>query len=431
MTNDETQTGGLEIGDARIGSDDDAYMRVIKYLTVPKDRQDTATFKSGDVAAIKKLEDPRLRQIADGMFGAKSTYAFTDVAAVQSNWKLRIAMVQTMNDMNTGAIDADYFDPVHNIPPRAYTTYIDDQPNDAHWQIGTTWAPLEAANHGQTLKNPKNWQAAFVAQDDTNVATAISGNEAPFRGECAGALQIALNAGLLDAWGQHIYVANTRPKVLKLGEWEGSNARQHLLKVSTGEPPVYGDYIYIRNDPRYPRLAPYGFWQGLNSVYAGKDRLGVDRFSGLGVSWQTEQEIATLMQNAFLADCKTPANPADIMITARATPVLVQQSAPMTITGAAAPGERKDNGGLTPEELEKAGFRPHGDNLFLRPSVELGTLRTNLGFTMHHLSQTISAPLFNPPYRVGVGGKSIIVEYHDEDAARHSHDSVVNAYALA
>lgn len=85
-------------------------------------------------------------------------------------------------------------------------------------------------------------------------------------------------------------------------------------------------------------------------------------------------------------------------------------------------------GGLTPERLKDAGFVEAGHDVWEHPEIELGTLSRALGFERSRMVQTISAPAFNPSYRVDVEGTPCIIDYHDPDAPRHAADTKVRAF---
>lgn len=67
-------------------------------------------------------------------------------------------------------------------------------------------------------------------------------------------------------------------------------------KVSRIEDLVRGDWIYYKNDARYPRKHPDGAWRGENAIYEGHGY-----FSGHGLSMKTEADFKIDMTEMFNA----------------------------------------------------------------------------------------------------------------------------------
>ncbi|NNE52469.1 MAG: hypothetical protein HKN30_08700, partial [Sulfitobacter sp.] len=290
MVGSKTTKGGLTIAGKAVSNSDADYLAVVKFLTVPEEKQDTPAFKGAEIAAIKALENNAFRQIADGMIASSSSYDFGDLAKAKAEFFFRKVAVDTMNRMNTGLNDADYFDPLHDVVPQIGATVLDPVAKDPHWEKGSFWAAIDLPTNRAHLANPKYWYAEFLAAQGADPTMVFDGKELPYRGECAGALQIAVNVAALAAETKAGYAKRNPLDKLLVGVWTGSNTLDFYFELDKDlSSPNYGDYIYIRNDPRYPKLAPDGFWMGLNCFYAGTDKLGVKRYSGLGVSWQSEE----------------------------------------------------------------------------------------------------------------------------------------------
>ena len=429
MTRGLEEHAGTFVAGTPVGDTKDDYQRYIKYVTIPLERQQSPVFEHGDQDQLRHLEDPLRRDIFDALRASQQQLIFIDLAALQNEVTLRARAIEVMTQLNPGQIDADYFDPQVGLHPRIDGTYYDASgphgpvPAEGRWFNGSYWSAMDFADA---------WSPAFQQQGARTASQALH-EIVPFRGECAGALQIAAFSGAMAAQGDAAFDQQNDAQGLQIGPW-GKDVQAYLEKVAVDAAPIPGDYFYFKNKDDYLKYAPNGFWQGLNCLYVGQDALKTRRYTGLGAVWQSETELRATMKNAYGGDCyphrvEDPAT--EIRFTVHARLVLpsgpaarpasgVQAMATTTAPLAARPRP-------TPEQLAAAGFREHEDGVFVHDGIALADLGSTLGFQPEHLVPTISAPLDNPSHRVWLDGVHVVVDYLDPGAPRHDGRSQVRA----
>ncbi len=147
--------------------------------------------------------------------------------------------------------------------------------------------------------NPWSW--AFSEQSGTTAHNAIN-NVTPYRGECAGAMEICVFQAADVALGASTFATVHPSGSLGLGDW-GSDFNLHCYTFSDSQTFVPGDYVYMKNKDDYTYWCTNGYWQGENCLYMGLNVSSAGTFSGLGEQRKTEEELRTDLKNAYETDC--------------------------------------------------------------------------------------------------------------------------------
>ena len=211
---------------------------------------------------------------------------------------LRKAGVAAMGAICSGDVDADYHETVIGVPPTlGYLKNLEVMlmpgartgkgvlPGDlpfsppiAYWDKFPSRSPWE--------------DPMFVQLPNVTISEALD-NISPFRGECAGALQLAVLLGCYHALGKDkvnalqeafgpAFIGVWRMPDLKTGKPVMTAASRFLSHI-TDVPKDYkrgevmavpGDYLYFENKDDYPEKSPTGGWRGENCIYMGADALG-------------------------------------------------------------------------------------------------------------------------------------------------------------
>lgn len=420
----EIGKSGLCVADENITGSDADYRRFVKFLTVDPANRESAAFKTGTTQDLMRIEDPIRRQIVSAILAAKTPMEYASLAAVDQDVTLRQHTISVMTKLNTGVMDADYYDPgPAQVHPRIGGTFYNGNPPSGPTPVKGIW---QNDRFWQTANFADPWEYEFDQRTGTSASAAMI-PIFPFRGECAGALQISVFAGAIAALGEAGFDAQHPNGTLDIGPW-GPDVRMYLQKVAPTDPMIPGDYFYFKNKDDYSTYAPDGFWQGLNCLYVGADRLFTPRYSGLGASWQCEAELRTTMKYAYMGDCyphKVDDPETEIRFTVHARLVLAPPpslASPANGSAAAQPSPRP-----TPEILRNLAFEESVPGIFVHRSIRLRDLGAGLNFHHATVRQTISAPLFNPSSRVSLGGVPCIVEYHNEMDERTNPEAMVRA----
>lgn len=170
-------------------------------------------------------------------------------------------------------------------------SYVDNNSNGAYdaptWDIGTYWEPTSATNI---------WCYTFKTQ--TAAYDAIQ-NYTPFRGECAGAIQLCLLNAAADELGETRFNSIHSAGITIGSDWTAYS--QHTEGAADTLTHVPGDYVYIANKDDYLTFSPGGFWQGENLVYDGGGT-----YTGLGENKKTEGQWRDLLQDHYNNECEEP-----------------------------------------------------------------------------------------------------------------------------
>ena len=406
---------GLVIAGDRIRPGDPGHAAELARVCLPRDQRDTGSARP----------DPRRHGIVSAMIASSLPVPFASFDALDQTVTLRQVAIETLTRLNTGQIDGDYFDPgAGQIHPQLGGTFFNTHPagqapfNQPHWTNDPWWQNSDITDPW----NPEFDQIAGTAASD------VLAQIEPFRGECAGALQIAVLTGALAALGPDAFNARHPSGSLSIVPWD--TVRMYLQKVDVSAPPIPGDYYYFQNKDDYTKYAPNGFWQGLNSFYVGADRLFTPRYTGLGAVFQAETELRATMANAYAGDCypHRVTDPAkEIRFTIHAQLVLPQ---PGQIPGAR-PHRGSGSGPGTdpsPAQLTALGFAEESPGVFVHSGIRMADLSAGLGFGPGGLRHSWSAPLDNPARRVRLSPRAVCILRPGNPAdAAQDPDTVVSA----
>ncbi|MEL6702088.1 MAG: hypothetical protein AAFO58_10500, partial [Pseudomonadota bacterium] len=251
-----------------------------------------------------------------------------------NNLRLRAHVIDAMQRMSTGVLDADYFEVARDIPANLGTCHnyhhlmqILDGGNDlttAREAKERFVRPLVELNAHWTHQNNATALSAysFFITPGADPWDSIAHTH-PFRGECAGALQICLMRGFRNSQRREdVERLMRRFGPLRVGPWHQDYQHRHpkhptpasALLATYDVPANYrrdtvlgvpGDYFYFRNAEDYPYFAPSGGWRGENCIYLGQDFLGQPHYSGLGLTGKTEYALRMFMANAYVRDCNS------------------------------------------------------------------------------------------------------------------------------
>ncbi|AZV78435.1 hypothetical protein EBB79_11455 [Parasedimentitalea marina] len=318
---------GLWIGGVSIGRGDAQFLSLLKYACIPEASWEQPAFSSGDVAQVMTLADNLSVEIISSMINDYLVHEFETTAELAQNISLRKGVIAAMSAICSGEIDGDYAEGSVGIPPTL--GYLENlevlyTPEAATGEgILTTPAPFEAPDCAwERLQTGNPWVGnAFVQNQNIALSEALD-EITPFRGECAGALQLSVLKGCLLALGaEKLDALSPSSGPAFIGLWhvklENSDTKidtlaTRFLTQLTDVPEDYtrstvigvpGDYFYFKNKDDYPSKAPIGGWQGENCIYMGQDALGGPHYSGLGLGWKTEFALRMFLGNAYFNDC--------------------------------------------------------------------------------------------------------------------------------
>lgn len=318
-------SGGLMIGGKKINPNSDKdYNCTIKFLTVPDNSQSGTLFASNDTASIKaKLEDPLRRQIFDAMAGNSIPFRFKTTDTANENIDIRVETIRFMRSIQYGYGSCRFTSGQPYIVSTLWTRALPP----AGWQ----------APGGLVLDSATSPEAAHPSIIEfTNALISFV--------DCLGGVELTIFVGVDRVIGRDRFNAEhseglqniglnvpvTPPtdtsdddEPTSIGAWNGISIFKNVkvFSMPTFEMMVPGDWVYMRNDPRY-RGGP---WTGENTIYMGKyaklttrnDAIylrpsdqGYDgqfyaRFSGLG--GETDRTAATLrdeLRDAFNAKAR-------------------------------------------------------------------------------------------------------------------------------
>nr|WP_294508775.1 hypothetical protein [uncultured Rhodopila sp.] len=262
--------GGLTIGGKTINPNSDRdYNCTIKFLTVPYNRQNDPRFLSNNTAPIKaQLEDPLRRQIFDAMAGNPKPFRFKTVDTANENIDIRVQTIKFMRMIQFGATSCQF---TGGKPAILSTLWTSARPPNG-------WP----APGGLVLDSVTSPGAAHAAINE--FANAMASNV-----DCLGGVQLTIFVGVdrvigrarinaehpegLQNIGLNVPVqpptdTAAEDEPTSTGAWNGISIFKNVKVFSTPTSAmmVSGDWVYMRNDPRYPG----GSWTGENTIYMGK-----------------------------------------------------------------------------------------------------------------------------------------------------------------
>ena len=394
---------------------------VVRYLIVPPDRQSDPGFADLKAGETSTLVDALRLEIVTAMQGQTDGVSFNSLEDAIDNIVFRLAAMRVFDDFNSGDYDADYFSDTIGLKS-VMGWFVSEQQTQS-----PTWALMDPT---------QLYSAQFVERETATPAETFApsiGNIFPFRGECAGAFQMAIYLGLLNGLGSSKFDALAAQfGKMYVGPWKIGQTPNHatlfMNSANLADPPIPGDYMYFKNKDDYLKWAPNGFWTGLNAMYMGKDALGTGHWSGLGAAWLGEVNLRSSVANAYYHDC----SPHTITDPQKECRFIMRQtiSIPSSFQGSAsdAAPEQAARKPISASMLASAGFAPDGDGTHSATSLRLGDLAAAIGFHPHELTQARSAPLDNPAQQVELEEGTLTLDYETPNSARDDEDAKVTAH---
>jgi len=425
---------GLWIGGNSVSLDKKDFYSVLKYALVPKDLWDTKAFKSDKIGEVITLADDLSVEIVMAMAGDTLLHDFKDAQDLADNIALRKGVIAAMRSICAGDIDGDYVEAVDGVPPTL--GYLADleamfaRGNKSGDSVLTKALPFAPPDDAWThINKDRSWAGfMFVQSSDVPLSTALKAIT-PFRGECAGALQLSILLGCLHSYGpEKLDQLKDHFGPAFVGAWRfsaGADGKPittlatRFFGQSMSIPKDYergsvlavpGDYLYFQNKDDYP--GETGGWVGENCFYMGQDSLGNPHYSGLGLAWKTEFALRMFLGNAYLNDAnidylnalrdgKEPKKALRIVEDPKKQVRFVKRALlrfPDT-KGAKAPDFLIEAAGAYPLDdqqirsgFEKLGFKKHSDDLYQIDKIPLGTLMDTLAIGDRDFVEPPSAP---------------------------------------
>jgi hypothetical protein len=251
-------------------------------------------------------------EIYQKMNCSTETFAFADDGKALDNFVMRRLMVTNMMGMNASPRNPDvaYVGDGYVI---GGTNYYYARAGDTYFLAGPTYLEGAEWQHAPlNLGYPGTLEGKFEKKSGVSAAAAVQ-KLYPFRGECAGAVEICLFQSALDVLGSSRFNA-IHSGSFGLGYFGYPNWRVHVTPIWQEDPPllmgdkhtlVPGDYFYMKNKDDY-KDEPHGplytaMWQGENCIYYGLESNVVAKFGGLGqgLSDVTEGQLRERLRTAY------------------------------------------------------------------------------------------------------------------------------------
>ena len=462
---------GLTIGGRVIVLNDQDLQSDLKYVLVPVEQQCSPAFSSGDMGQVLSLADDLSVEIVMAMTKDSVVHAFEDVNDLADNVALRKGVIAAMRAICAGDIDADYVEAGDGVPPTlgylAPLEAILARDGKSGKSILTEQAPFRAPDTAWVhLDTSDSWAGfGFIQNTDMPLSQALQ-TITPFRGECAGALQLAImvgclnncGAGKLDALTASYGPAFVGVPFLPAGKDAKRTATfaTNFISQSVDLPEDYargsviavpGDYLYFKNKDDYHHLAEAGGWQGENCIYMGQDNLGNPHYSGLGLAWKTEFAFRMFLTNAYLNDVNTgylealekhqePESELHIVEHPQKQVRFVKRALMrLPEKGNGVPpdfhlpvsGAYPLNDDSVRTGLESLDFQRLSDSLFEKQSVRLGSLMTALSIGDRDFVQPLSAPFGGGPMQATLGNWRLVIDTVDTSIDHPDADDLVHA----
>lgn len=466
-------SGGIQVGGKTLNLEEQDFQSVLKYALIPSEQWKTKAFRSGSMGQILALADDLSVEIVMAMAKDNVVHAFVDAQDLADNIALRKGVIAAMQAICSGEVDADYVEAVDGVPPTlGYLETLEalfTRGAKSGKSILTKELPFTAPDTAwEHMDGSDTWAGfAFKQNPDVALSTALQAIT-PFRGECAGALQLAIMVGCLNSLGADkldalmacfgpafvgapfLPVAGEKQRVPTLATRFISQAVEIPKDYTRGTViAVPGDYLYFKNKDDYPDLAPSGGWQGENCIYMGQDHLGNPHYSGLGLAWKTEFAFRMFLTNAYLNDTNTdylkaletrvkPKTDLHILSDPQKQVRFVKRALmrfPAKGTGTA-PNFQLPQGDIYPlgdEQVragfEKLGFRKISADLYEMDKILLQALMDTLRIGDRDFAQPASAPFGGGPLCAQLGGWRLVVDTIDTKIQHPDADDLVRAIA--
>jgi hypothetical protein len=302
--------GNLIINGTRMFETQENYLNTICWLTVKDENiwRLSDLIDAGNVAAIKKLEDPLRRQIFTAMNNHSTPIIFKDTLSAQENFTMRMEAIRFMRMIQKDEVDFGY-----------YARYATKTHPPIESEVPSTW-------------EKEAWGTKYPVDDFSTVFRSVDGVKADdalediithrFRGECLGALEICIFYGADIAIGATAFNDLHKDGLHEVGLPEGDPGMSIYKNLSTSggrygvQDLIPGDFVYMKNDSRYRQYLKPGvtdYWNGENTLYMGKYRTDknhnpvytgqvLPRYSGMGLYDETEGQLRSAMAKAFHND---------------------------------------------------------------------------------------------------------------------------------
>ncbi len=259
------------------------YLKYVRYMTVPENRQAGLTWHSGDdvsgkteaevhaiVLQITALESPLQRIIFNRMYAgnAGEIYIFANTDVAKANVKMRLLIIDKLKQMN----DTKFY--YYGHPKKS------DAPE---------WVPGDRPEDGAYFQqvNETAYQAAVDLTSGVYHTT----------GECFGAIVACIWWGASQALGEEKF--NLRhPGVTALNMLHTNTWHTHMTNAVDVSPAarIPGDWLYLENwnygtvkhDDNFKKKKWIDFnsnaylWSGENCIVIGEDVNGNILYNGLG-----------------------------------------------------------------------------------------------------------------------------------------------------
>jgi len=429
MLNQNIEFSGLSIANASFGHADEIFAKTRGILNSSDFTIKNPDFLRRHVENSERKKFSLIRQIIDAFLKSKGGYSFGSWEDFAEEIAFRLHSIDAMTFCNTGHYDVDYFDPDINLLPRLGS--IGESRLSQYWSF---------------LHPKQEWDAEFSQSAGTIASDAVApilGNTLPFRGECAGAFQMAVYFGLLTGLGAKRFDEMAAQfGRMYIGPWslpgnKPNPATLYMQRANLSDPPIPGDYMYFKNKDDYLKWAPNGFWTGLNAMYMGEDALGTRHYAGMGASWLSETNLRAALVNAYYHDCSphTISDPStEVRFTERFTltiPTDLQVDMAEDTRTSGEPSGATAGGTAPPPtaaHLKSAGFTESDGGVFHHPGTTLGALAKTIGFHPDEVQQVASAGLANPSQRVTKNGVATVISYDDPHADRRDPNAAVTAH---
>jgi hypothetical protein len=465
---------GLWIGGQSVGRNHQDFQLLLKYALVAPELRNNPAFESGDMGTVLSLVDDLSLEIAMAMIDDYVVHPFSDAEDMAANIALRKGVIAAMQSICSGEMDGDYAEPAVGVPPTlGYIKNLEVlfAPDAATGKgILTKQLPFVPPEDAWTnLPDTDSW-SSFIFMQKSGVPLSEALNSiTPFRGECAGALQLSVLLGCLKAIGAeklNALSASHGPAFIgawtvsgKPGQHDVQTLARKFLTQKLDIPDNYergsviavpGDYLYFSNKDDYPKQAPLGGWRGENCIYMGQDSLGGPHYSGLGLGWKTEFALRMFLGNAYMTDANgtyldqrrsgensdlVPAISEDPMAQVRFTmravmrcPDVGSGPPPEMRLLSANPAPLSDP--LMRETLDLLGFQKRGPDQYVQSQILLKYLMEGLQIGDMELIQAASSDLNSAALIAALGHWTVRIEPLTPAILHLSRDDLVHVHVV-
>lgn len=419
-------------------------------------------------------------QIAQAMIDDRVAHEFSKQKEFIENVRLRYYIVNVMRAIAGGLWDYNYFVPQFDAPPTLglcnnAAEVVEDLSEleniDRSKPMSQFLGALDGLNKYWHHLFPYHINKSFMFRGVAKTAMLMVANTHPFRGECAGALQLtilhaaylSLHEGLQQLWedvGAPVYVGSWRVPPANLPQGTHGSPRTFATRfmgpnvLDQSDDRFYGvpgDYFYFRNIKNYGLYTHgTGAWAGENCIFLGKDFLGQPRFSGMGLSYETDYSMRMKLLNAAIADCnagyikalrdnekpQVPFRPVkhpdrEIKFVERR---LIRIPGSGQEDDTSAPGSIAPTPANHPDDMQARlkglGFTESEPGIYQADKVEIGAMAENLGLVPLSIQQAHGTGLNHTVYTTRVGDWMFSINPHDPEGNPGALDMTANVSTM-